>query len=361
MKRIVLGIIIIAVLMLVGCNKEVKHSPTSSQSSSPTNSPSNFVKTYKDETHKQIQYGKLSFNVGVFHIVSHTRSDNTEIFKCEIDKGETRPEIHMTIKVREIEKKDFPDTKSIVSYLSDMSPNYEKIRIYNNVTDDSGIISLYSVTGGNLTNYVVCYRNVCYFIQSDYSILEVYLFKNNPKANYEVNKLKIECANSFTTNVNETIYYNKNKFEKAKYDIIQGKGGTKYSAELSFDNKEYINNFTLKSEKGENLLTLSTEASGFNKDIAIKFLDVNMDGYADIQFLEEEGTMNNSYALYVWDDSAKNFIKVKCDERLSHFEVHDGYLRNWQKESANSGVVQKLVWKNKNTLTKESEEPYHAD
>ncbi|MDF2858682.1 MAG: hypothetical protein K0Q87_4533, partial [Neobacillus sp.] len=319
------------------------------------------VKTYKDETHKQIQYGKLSINFDGYHIVSDTSSDHNETFKLEIDKGKVRPATHMTIAIRAIKKQDFFNTENIISYLSDLSPNYEKIRIYHNVTDDSGIINLYSVTGGGLTHYVVCYRDACYLVESDYSILEIYLFKNNPTANYEVNKLKIECANSFTTNVNQTIYYNKNKFERAKYDIIQGKGGTKYSAELNFDNKKYMNNFTLKNEKGENLLTLSAEASGFNEDIAIKFLDVNMDGYADIQFLEDEGAMNNSYALYVWDDSEKNFVKVKCDEILSYFEVYDGYLKNWQKGSANSGVIQKLVWKNKNTLIKESEEQYQAN
>lgn len=365
MKKLVIGIIFIAVLMLVGCNdgvtnnqKDSTGNPISISNSSPTSNPTNYVKTYKDESHKQIQYGKLSFNIGVFHIVSQTRNDNMEIFKCEIDKGETRPETHMTIKVREIERKDFSDNISIVSYLSGMSPNYEKIRIYNNVTNDSEIISLYNVTGDGMTNYIVCYKDACYLVESDYSILEIYLFKNNPKANYEVNNLKIECANSFITNVNETIYYNKNKFDKAIYDIIQGKGGTKYSAELNFDNEEYINNFTLKNEEGDNLLTLSAEASGYNEDSAIKFLDVNMDGYVDIQFLEEEGTLNNSYALYVWDDSAKKFIKVKFNEMLSHFEVHNGYLQNWIKESENSGVIQKLVWENMNTLILESEEKY---
>lgn len=171
MKKLALGAIIIAVMMLVGCSDGVTNSqldstrsPVSSSTSSPANSPnsdpSNYVKTYKDETQKQIQYGKLSFNIGVFHIVSQTRSDNTEIFKCEIDKGETRPETHMTIKVKEIERKDFPDTESIVSYLSDISPNYEKIRIYNNVTDDSGIISLYSVTGDGLTKYIIAIRTL---------------------------------------------------------------------------------------------------------------------------------------------------------------------------------------------------------
>jgi len=41
--------------------------------------------------------------------------------------------------------------------------------------------------------------------------------------------------------------------------------------------------------------------------------------------------MNNIYALYVWDDSQKNFVQVKCDEMLSAIEAYDGYLMNWQK------------------------------
>jgi hypothetical protein len=365
--------------MLVGCNKVVTHrqidtstgveekkensvtgtikqpDPSSnSPSNSPTSSPTNYVKTYEDETHKEIQYGKLSFNIGLDHIVSHTYSDNIETFKCESDKGKVKPVTHMDITVRAIKKQDFLNKESIISYLSDMSPNYEKIRIYNNVTDDSGIISSYIVTGGGQTKYVVCYRDACYLMESNNSSLDAYIFKKlSIEPNYEAYKQKVKCANSFTAYVNETISYDDNK---AEYDIIQSKDGKKYSAELS-RHKEYQYHFTLKNEKGENLLTLSTHASDIND--VIKILDLNMDGYADVQFLEQAGTMNNSYALYVWDDTAQNFVKVKCDKTLSYFEVHDGYLQNWVKESANSGVIQKFVW-DKNTLKKESEEPYHA-
>lgn len=261
----------------------------------------------------------------------------------------------MTITIRAIKKQDFLNTENIITYLSDLSPNYEKIKIYNNVTDDSGIISLYSVTGGSLTNYVVYYKDASYLIESDSSMLSLYLFKQYRKANYELDNQKIECANSFTAYVNKTISYDDNKVE---YEIIQCKNGKKYSAELSRD-KEGRYNFTLKNEKGENLLALSTYASTIND--VINILDVNMDGYADLRFLKQAGAMNNSYDLYVWDDIANNFVKVKCDEMLSHFEVYDGYLKNWQKGSANSGVIQKLVWKNKNTLIKESEEQYQAN
>ena len=354
MGRIALGIII-AALMLVACNNEVTNRPLDS-SSSLTSIPSNNNKTYTDETHRELQYGKLLIDFDDYHIVSDTRSDNTETFKYKIDSGRSGPETHITIKVRSIEKQDFPDTESILSYLGGISPNYEKIRIYNNVTDDSGIIGLYIVTEGRLTNYVVYYRDAYYLVESDNSMLDVYLFKNDPTANYEVDNQKIQCADSFTTNVNVTISNNENDFDKAEYDILQGKDGTEYLGELSRDEDEQYH-FTLKNEKGENLLTLSTYGEFYD---VIKFLDANMDGYADIRFLEEPGTFNNSYALFVWDESAKNFVKVKCEEMLSEFDVHDGYLLNQQKADENSGVSQKLVW-DKNTLIKESEEQYQTD
>lgn len=178
---------------------------------------------------------------------------------------------------------------------------------------------------------------------------------------YAIRNFEIECADAYITNITETIYYKGDKFEKAVYDIAQGKNGKIYSAELYFDDKEYANYFTLKNEKGENLLTLSAGASGYDNDSAVGFLDADMDGYADIRFLKEEGAMNSEYALYVWDDSAETFVKVKFDGMLSYFESRDGYLLNWLRESADSGVIQKLVWKDKSTLIIESEEPYKAD
>lgn len=363
MGRITPRIMIIAVLMLVACNKEATNRPldsssglTSSPSISPSISPSVDVKTYVDETHKELQYGKLLINMDDYHIVSDTRSDNSGIFKYTIDTGKSGPESNITIKVRSIEKQAFSNTDHILSYLSDISPHYEKIRMYNQVTDDSGIIGLYSVTEGRLTKYVVCYREACYFVESDYSLLDIHLFKNDPAVNYELDKQKIQCADSFTTHVNVTTASNENGFEKAVYDILQGKDGANYVGKLSRDeNEEY--HFILENEKGAKLLQLSTYGEFYD---VIQFLDVNMDGYADIRFLEESGTFNNSYALYVWDESAKNFMKVKCDERLSEFDVHDGYLLNYQKADQNSGLIQKLVW-DKNTLIKKSEEPYQTD
>lgn len=348
MKRIAIGIIIILAMILVGCNTV--------EQPGQSNNSSNNTKTYNDETHKKIQFGKLSFDIEIYHIVSKTNSDDIETIVCEIDKGRgyswTKPQITFTI--REIKKQDVLNKESIIAYIRDVSPNYERIKVYNNITDDSGITKLLVIMEGDLTKYIVYYEDACYFIESD--VDEVYLLKNYPLKYYVVHNQNIKCANSFVANVNETVFYHEYEFEKSEYDILQGKSGKKYFGELNRD-KEQQYHFTLKDEAGENLLTLSTYGEFYD---IIQFLDVNMDGYVDIQFLEEPGAMNNSYVLYVWDDSAKNFVKVKCDEMLSHFEVHEGYLLNWGKNDADSGVIQKLVW-DKNTLVKESEKPYRAD
>jgi len=126
--------ILTSLLVLVGCDNVMTQSPavTSSgiqpvntsggQSNNSSGSESSYVETYTDESHKQIQYGKLSFDIGEFHVVSRKRSDNTETFECEIDKGKTRPQTRMSVKIQEIEKMDFADIQTIASYLKVMIP-----------------------------------------------------------------------------------------------------------------------------------------------------------------------------------------------------------------------------------------------
>lgn len=390
MKGIALLITILTVLILVGCNNaktnsqvdtatqleenedtETASTTLSNQTGQPdsitdsstgiqSDNSSDHTETYDDETHKEIKYEKMSFSIGSYHIVSHTSSGNIETFECEIDKGKgyswTKP--HITITVRAIEKNDFPDTKSIVAYLSDRYPNYDKITIYNNIIDDSGIISFYVVSEGDERKYIVYFEDASYLIESAND--EIYLlssYKNYPSEYYEIFNQKVECANSNITNVIETVTYNEDECAKAEFVITQGKGGAKYFADLIRDEGLYYH-FTIKDENDKQLLKLNT--IGEFTDI-LEILDVNMDGYADIQILGEPGTLNNSYDLYVWDENDLNFVKVKCDEMLSEFEVHDGYLLNWQRDGADSGVVQKLIWKDNNTLIKESEEQYKAD
>lgn len=144
---------------------------------------------------------------------------------------------------------------------------------------------------------------------------------------------------------------------KAEYVFTQGEDGGSFSAEVSL-NGQYQYTLTLKNEHDEKLLTLSGNASSLNE--VVDFFDYNLDGYLDIRVLEQEGTMNNSYALYIWDEPIGNFDRVFCDEMLSEIEVHDGYLVNWVRVDAQSQMMQKFVWDG-NTLIKVSEETCMAE
>ncbi len=172
---------------------------------------------------------------------------------------------------------------------------------------------------------------------------------------------KIECADSIITDIySDTILDENKNFKEAKYIIIQGKDGTKYSAEIKYDSKEYTYVFTLNNEKGTTLLSLNTYASYYSD--VFKILDLNMDGYADIQFITGEGTMNSVYDFFLWDAGAMKFVKAECDEELlfTELEVNKDYLQLWGRNSASSGVVTKYKWDG-NRLVKISEEEYQAD
>lgn len=322
MKKVILGIIITVAIISVGINKTETHkqidTPTEVKEKEEdfkneemekldqSNSQANNVITYENETHKKIEYGKLSFDLRYHHIVSYIQSDNGATFNCEIDKGEVWPETHMTITISKTEKRDFSNVESIILYFKEKFPGYENIEIFNNAIDNSGVTSLYNVTKSDLTNYIVCYSDVCFLIESDYKNLDIYLFKNLQKANYVEDIQKIEYANSFTAYVKKSIFYDSNK---AKYDVIQGKGKMKHYIYVSYDYKESKYNIIVKNEKSESLLTLSGDAPYF--DDIIRISDENMDGYADILVLKAAGARTNIYELYAWDDSEKSFVKVE--------------------------------------------------
>ncbi len=172
---------------------------------------------------------------------------------------------------------------------------------------------------------------------------------------------KIECADSYITDVYSKVSMNKeNKMEKAEYKIIQGKDGTKYSAELSYDSKEYTYSFTINDESGINLLSLTTYASYYGD--VFRILDLNMDGYADIQFLTGEGTMNSVYDFYIWNAAARKFVKAECEDELLfiELEINEGYIRLRGRNDSSSGIITEYKWEG-NKMIKVSVDEYHAD
>lgn len=86
------------------------------------------------------------------------------------------------------------------------------------------------------------------------------------------------------------------------------------------------------------------------------FGDINLDGYTDI-VVYTGGTLNEMQKLFLFDPATQIFIPVLFEgiDDLSYFEVYDGYMMNWAKDSVDTVYVQKLIWKD-NKLLLESEE-----
>jgi hypothetical protein len=240
------------------------------------------------------------------------------------------------------------DKESIRLYLVEMMPNYENIRIYNNIIENSEMKYLSVISDDGKTFCIVSFGDSTYLIDSDLKYVEDYIFNtvdNIP--NYEEIKQNVEGANSFSASIHEIIDY---ETDSIKYEIIQGKNNKKYSAELNDFGELKRSNFILKDDDNKNMLDITLGEGG--PDV-ITFIDVNLDGYVDIQALDEPIGNDSTYNLYVWDESVNNFVKVKCDTEISSFEVYDGYLLDWV-----TGNV--LIWKDNMTLEKESDEKYHS-
>lgn len=95
------------------------------------------------------------------------------------------------------------------------------------------------------------------------------------------------------------------------------------------------------------------------------FEDVNQDGYADL-VLTDTGTMNTFHNFYIWDSQTKNFVFVSVaddngnrDGGIGYYEVHDGYIAEWQKNSGSNVYYAEYVWEDACTLRLSNEE--HID
>lgn len=372
MSKIYLGMILVFVLTLFGCgttasqqSKDQLSNPSDSPTVTPITSPTtvenvvtpNSAKYYSDENHKTIKYGKLLVDLGIYHIVLETFNGSDYIIGYKEDQSisdNDSPVENMIIK--EIENLGLMSKESIKSYLIKMMPSYENIRIYNNITEDSGITNLSVISGSGKTYCITNFDDTSYLIESNINTIEWYIFTTaSNTANYEEINQNIECAKSFSASIHEIIDY---ESETIDYDILQGKNGKRYTAVLNFGGDDR-DSFILKNDNDKDILNISLGGVEPNREVI--FIDVNLDGYVDIQTVDIEGAMNSLYNLYVWDEAAGNFVKVECDTEISYFEVNDGCLVTWEKGGADSGIQKVLSWKDNKTLVKISEEEYHTD
>ncbi|MBO3280906.1 hypothetical protein [Intestinimonas butyriciproducens] len=161
---------------------------------------------------------------------------------------------------------------------------------------------------------------------------------------------QIKCGNGYMSEVSETIW---NLGTSKAFEIVltQGYDQSKYKL-LAFQDNNGNVSISISEDGGKGVQVINDILCHTTNPI--EFIDVNYDGYADLQ-LNLGGTLNELHKLFVWTPTLNEFLEVTCDYPLSYFEVYDGYLKNWVKNSSTSTEVQILVWENPHTLSLEYE------
>ena len=315
---------------------------------------------YEGEENKIIEYGEVSMSMHYLHIISCTKSKDSITYELERDTDKTHWEDKATITIREIEKQSMETIQDMILDLHETYPTYYRAAVCHDINDDSGVTDYYDVRIDDFSYYTVFYGDTTYLIESNLNILDSEFLENTYKGeyipiedDYVVFNTEIFSGDFSAAYVKEEHRYYENK---AEIIITQNKNNKKYFIEIVKENHVYT--IYVKNEADETLISSTVQGSGFYE--LVQVADINMDGYVDIQLLENSGTMNNQYGLYVYNETLDDFEEIAYDGWLSYLQGKDGYVLNWMKGDAMSGTEEKLIWEG-NTLVKESEEHYQAD
>ena len=117
----------------------------------------------------------------------------------------------------------------------------------------------------------------------------------------------------------------------AKINFTQNISKEKLSVDIK--TVEYEHTIEVKNSDGKILISSQLFGDNFYPDF-VKVLDLNVDGYLDLQIMHGQGTRNNDYKLYIYNAGTNDFIKIDSDDYLlSTVEVRNGYIYNWTNET----------------------------
>jgi hypothetical protein len=303
-------------------------------------------------SNKVLNYKKLSFEIGGYHLISVVSDESGATIKCERDAGyeDWQPQ-QISVSIYDFEANRFSNASAALEYLTSTYQDYNRINIFHSVADTSGITDMYYVSSEKSTLYIVFISEDAYAVESDSNTLQYDIFREWQTANIKVYRDDIPCGGGYTSKIMKTVFTDEQRVE---YEVTQGKSSEKYTAFV-----ELLQDGVVLTVKFGDTTPREFFGESMEYEYFADFLDLNLDGYMDMRLLEKSGTLNNSYALYIWNDSLNEYERVKCDELLSEIEVYDGYILNYQKNDAGSGIIQKLIWSD-NALELESETPYET-
>ncbi len=117
----------------------------------------------------------------------------------------------------------------------------------------------------------------------------------------------------------------------ARINFTQNVSKEKFTVDIK--TVEYEHTIEVKNSDCEILINSQLFGNNFYPDF-VKVLDLNVDGYLDLQIMHGQGTRNNDYKLYIYNAGTNDFIKIDSDNYLlSTVEVRNGYIYNWTNET----------------------------
>lgn len=287
-----------------------------------------------------IAYGNHFFEYSNYNIIS--KSDNTDSvdFKLEANDPDSFFGKEISLKIKKSSATPFKSVENMISYAQKNYNAYDSLKVYFNLTEDTGVTAYYEIQRDKKAYYFVFYGDKAYEIESSSSYTNLKISSSFDKPSYEQINEVISNQKTGAANLVKKYSFYKNS---GIIEILQNAANLKFTAVIRLIeyNPELEGNYVIevKNSTGETLIS-STLYAGSDYDAFIKVLDLNGDGYMDLQILKSEGIRNNSYDLYLYDESIHNFIKVDIgDEILSTIEMKQGYICNWSADNDALGTV----------------------
>lgn len=286
-----------------------------------------------------IAYGNHFFEYSNYNIISKIDNTDSVDFKLEANDPDSFFGKEISLKIKQSSVTPFKSVENMISYAQKKYNTYDSLKVYFNLTEDTGVTAYYEIQKDKKAYYLVFYGDKAYEIESSSSYTNLKISSSFDKPSYEQIKEVISNQNTAVNLVKKYSFYKNSGI----IEILQNAANLKFTAVISAieNNSALEGNYVIevKNSTGETLIS-STLFAGSDYDAFIKVLDLNGDGYMDLQILKVEGARNNSYDLYLYDKSNHNFIKVDIgDEMLSTIEMKQGYICNWSADNGELGTV----------------------